>query len=83
MRDQNHNSPMRLLVVDDAPAIRASISTQLTEFGFVVRTADDGFTALAEIRTEIPNILLSDLNMPGMSGFDLLSVVRRRIPQFR
>jgi CheY-like chemotaxis protein len=69
--------------VDDAPAIRASISTLLTEFGFVVRTAENGFTALAEIRTEIPNILLSDLNMPGMSGFELLSVVRRRYPSIQ
>jgi DNA-binding response OmpR family regulator len=40
----------------------------------------DGFSALREIRQEIPNILLSDLNMPGMSGFELLLVVRRRFP---
>jgi CheY-like chemotaxis protein len=46
-----------------------------------VRTAEDGFSALAEFRKEIPDILLSDLNMPRMSGFELLSVVRRRFPK--
>jgi CheY-like chemotaxis protein len=45
-----------------------------------VRTAEDGFKALAEIRKELPDILISDLNMPGMSGFEFLSVIRRRFP---
>ena len=48
--------------------------------GFQVRSAHDGLSALREIRLENPHILLSDLNMPGMSGFELLSVVRRRFP---
>jgi CheY-like chemotaxis protein len=48
-----------------------------------VRTAEDGFSALAEIRKEIPDILLSDLNMPRMSGFELLSVIRRRYPSIQ
>jgi CheY-like chemotaxis protein len=43
-------------------------------------STEDGFSALAEIRKEIPDILLSDLNMPDMSGFELLSVVHRRFP---
>jgi CheY-like chemotaxis protein len=45
-----------------------------------VRSAEDGFSALRELREEIPDILLSDLNMPGMCGFELLRVVRRRFP---
>ncbi len=51
--------------------------------GYAVRTAAEGFAALGAIREEIPDILLSDLNMPGMSGFELLSVVRRRFPSIR
>src|ERR1035437_548151 len=72
MSDGKHSFSMKLFVVDDAPAIRASISSLLTEIGYIVRTANDGFAALAEIRIDIPDILLSDLNMPGMSGFELL-----------
>ena len=70
----------RLLIVDDEPSIRTSMSLLLTEIGYRVRCAQDGFSALRELRKEIPHILLSDLNMPGMSGFELLSVVRRRFP---
>jgi len=70
----------RLLIVDDEPSIRTSMSFVLTEIGYGVRTAEGGFAALHELRQEVPDILISDLNMPGMSGFELLSVVRRRFP---
>ncbi len=69
-----------LLIVDDEAGIRTLLSAILSESGYSVRIAKDGFSALAEIRDEIPDILLSDLSMPGMSGFELLSVVRRRFP---
>jgi CheY-like chemotaxis protein len=74
------NTKVKLLVVDDEPSIRMSLSQIFIAAGYSARSAVDGFSALAEIRQEIPNILLSDLNMPGMSGFELLSVVRRRFP---
>jgi hypothetical protein len=45
-----------------------------------VRSAGNGFSALSEIRNAVPDVLISDLNMPGMSGFEFLSVVRRRFP---
>jgi CheY-like chemotaxis protein len=70
----------RLLIVDDEPCIRMSMLHALTGIGYGVRCAEDGFSALRELRKEIPDILLSDLNMPGMAGFELLSVVRRRFP---
>jgi CheY-like chemotaxis protein len=63
--------------------IRACLSEIFIESGYAVRIASDGFSALAEIREEIPDLILSDLNMPGMSGFELLSVVRRRFPSIR
>ncbi len=72
-----------ILLVEDEPSIRSSMSLVLAEFGYVVRCAEDGFSALREIRREMPDILLSDLNMPGMSGFELLSVVRQRFPLLR
>lgn len=73
----------KLLVVDDEMPIRMSLSAILTELGYGVRTAHDGFSALIEIRRETPDLILSDLNMPGMSGFELLAVVRRRFPMIQ
>ena len=70
----------RMLIVEDEPVTRTLLSQIFERQGHPVRAAEDGFSALEEIRNEVPDILLSDLNMPGMSGFELLSVVRRRIP---
>jgi CheY-like chemotaxis protein len=69
-----------VLVVDDDAPIRISLSIVLSAVGYRVRSAMDGFSALTEMRQELPDVLLSDLNMPRMSGFELLSVVRRRFP---
>ncbi len=71
----------KLLIVDDEPATRTLLTQIFSSMGHPVNTAEDGFSALEQIRTDVPDILLSDLNMPGMSGFELLSVVRRRIPE--
>jgi CheY-like chemotaxis protein len=48
--------------------------------GFAVRAAEDGFSALVTLRQTPPDIIISDLRMPNMSGFEFLSVVRRRFP---
>jgi CheY-like chemotaxis protein len=74
------NRKAKVLVVDDEPLIRTTMSLVLGEMGYHVRSAEDGFCALREIHQEMPDILLSDLDMPGMSGFELLSVVGRRFP---
>jgi len=73
-------SMIEILIVDDDPALRQLLTLVLLKSGYAVRSAQDGFSALAAIRTAVPDILLSDLHMPGMSGFELLSVVRRRFP---
>jgi len=75
--------PATLLIADDEPFVRQALTQMLTEIGHCVRSAEDGFAALREIRDEVPEVLLSDLNMPGMSGFELLSVVRHRFPAIR
>jgi CheY-like chemotaxis protein len=77
------HAEVRFFIVDDEPSIRMSLSHVLSEIGYRVRTAEDGFSALAELRKEIPDILLSDLNMPGMSGFELLLEIRRHFPSIQ
>lgn len=74
-------SKPRILVVDDDAAVRNLFSALLLNSGYLVDTADDGFSALLSMKCVLPNLVLSDLNMPHMSGFELLSVVRRRYPQ--
>jgi CheY-like chemotaxis protein len=70
-----------VLVADDNPLLVSVLAEIFRESGYAVRTAPDGFVALAMIRDRIPDILISDLNMPRMSGFELLSIVRRRFPR--
>ena len=72
-----------LLVVDDESLVRTCLSEILSGAGYAVQIASDGFSALAAIREDIPDLILSDLNMPGMSGFEFLSIVRRRFPSIR
>jgi CheY-like chemotaxis protein len=74
------NLKAKMLIVDDEPTTRSLLCQVFRGLGHNVRSAEDGFSALEQIRTEVPDVLLSDLNMPGMSGFELLSVIRRRFP---
>ena len=70
----------RVLVVDDEEAVRDVFTKMLQEEGYEVTTAENGFDALLKLKHLSPEVLISDLNMPKMSGFELLSVVRRRFP---
>jgi CheY-like chemotaxis protein len=70
----------RVLLVDDDPVLLQTTAAIVRSFGFSVRTAEDGFVALKILREVLPDIIISDLRMPNMSGFELLSIVRRRFP---
>ena len=71
----------RILVVDDEESIRLVFAQLLQRRGYEVATAENGFDALLQLKQFLPDVIISDLNMPKMSGFELLSVVRRRFPQ--
>ena len=71
----------RILVVEDDSTVRQTISKLLCDEGYDVSIAVDGFDALLQLQHRVPDLILSDLNMPQMSGFELLSVVRRRFPE--
>jgi len=72
-----------VLVVDDKECIRVSMANLFEEFGYSVREAVDGHSALHQIRELNPDVLLSDLQMPGMSGRELLNNVRRLFPAIK
>ena len=69
-----------VLLVDDDPSIRDLLSMQLEEAGFEARQAEDGIDGLVKLRDELPKVIISDLQMPRMSGIEFISVVRRRFP---
>jgi len=77
----NNTSKHQILVVDDESKIRESMATLLNAAGYDVSTAENGFDALLQLRRLTPDLIISDLNMPQMSGFEFLSVVRRRFPE--
>lgn len=70
----------RILVVDDDERILSVSQKVLSRAGYEVRIAADGFQALALMRKALPDVIISDLKMPNMSGFEFLSIVRRRFP---
>jgi CheY-like chemotaxis protein len=68
----------RVLLVDDDPLIRKFISRYLVAAGYVVRVAFDGLDGIGKLRTGPIDIIISDLTMPRMTGFEFLDVVRKR-----
>src|SRR6185312_410711 len=71
----------RVLVVDDDESIRELFTLLLRKEGYEVTAAENGFDGLLKLKLLVPDVIISDLNMPEMSGFEFLSVVRRRFPQ--
>ncbi len=65
-----------VLVVDDEPNILLSLEFLMQQAGFSVATAPDAEQALELIRQQCPDLLLLDISLPGMSGFDLLERLR-------
>lgn len=68
--------PLSVLVVDDQDDNRELFATVLRDAGIVVTTAGDGFEALEIVARERPDVILLDLAMPGMDGFDTLARLR-------
>jgi len=68
----------RILVVDDEPDITALVAYHLAKAGFRVSTASTGPEALKAAREERPDIVILDLMLPGVSGYDVLAELRRR-----
>ena len=71
----------RILLVDDEPGIRLVLRAVLEQEGYVVDVAEDGFHALRSMQQSKPDLVITDLRMPNMNGFELLSVLRTRFPE--
>ncbi|MBZ5555004.1 MAG: response regulator [Acidobacteriia bacterium] len=73
-------SPFRLLIADDSASFRDAVSTILTSEGYEVVTAENGSEALKLLVEPLPDVIISDLHMPRMSGYELLAAVRQKFP---
>ena len=70
--------PKRILVIDDEAKFCSIVSTFLTERGYEVATASSGSEALVHVERFRPDVILMDVVMPGLSGLELLKLVRDR-----
>lgn len=67
----------RILAVDDEPNIVRLIQVNLERHGYQVETANNGVQALEKIRANRPDLIVSDVMMPEMDGFELLTTIRK------
>ena len=65
-----------VLLVDDHPELRELMAEILTKRGFQVSTASDGNDALTQFALDRPDLVITDLSMPGMDGYQLCRLIR-------
>jgi two-component system KDP operon response regulator KdpE len=71
-----------ILIVDDDPAIRDSLSKELRAAGYATTTATDGAEGMSAFQSQVPDLVLTDLAMPRSDGFELIASIRAtsRVP---
>jgi two-component system KDP operon response regulator KdpE len=70
------SNPLRVLVIDDEPAIRRFLRTSLTAQGYSLLEAEDGEKGLAMLQRNAVDVLVLDLGLPGIGGLDVLRKLR-------
>ena len=66
----------RILAIDDSASMRMLLKASLGAQGFDIETAEDGVEGLAQARANPPELIITDINMPRMDGFELIEAVR-------
>lgn len=68
----------RVVVVDDEPTVGVAVRDLLSAEGYDVETPGDAQSALSELLRAAPDLVILDINMPGMSGWEFCSLLRRQ-----
>lgn len=71
-----------ILTVDDSASMRMLLKASLTAQGYQIESANDGRHGLERMQEVVPDLLITDINMPEMDGFELIEAVRA-LPQFK
>lgn len=77
----DQNTTRKVLLIDDDDSLRRVTEYALQSAGFQVVTAADGKEGLARFRKESPEVVITDIQMPGLSGYDVLQQVKAENPE--
>jgi DNA-binding NtrC family response regulator len=78
MADKSH-----ILVVDDEDSLRSVLSNELSGAGYEVATAVDGNEAMAAVQNKKVDLVLLDIKMPGIDGFEVLKFIKKGFPAIK
>ena len=70
---------LRIMVADDSLTVRRSLRRMLERYDFEVKTAKDGLDAWQQINIQVPDLVLVDLEMPNIDGYELMKKIRQEI----
>lgn len=73
----NHLQSPSILVVDDSPDILFLVEAILQGAGYHIRCAENGYAALEQVKQSSPDLIIVDIMMPGLSGYDVINRVRQ------
>ena len=74
---------IRILVVDDEEALRTVLSNELINAGYEVSTASDGDEAISSVQNKKYDLVLLDIKMPKVDGFEVLRFIKKTIPTLK
>ena len=78
VKDEKTGETYKILAVDDEPQVVLVIKRVLEQEGYVVTTSNDGYAALDTFDTSPPDLVILDINMPGINGYKVLEKIREQ-----
>lgn len=83
MSEQPQSDPLKVLVIDDDELVRQTISAILQRRGFQVVLAEDGDAGLEKYQSAAPDVVITDILMPGKEGIETIVELRRLSPSLK
>ncbi len=74
--ETKNNGQKTILIVDDEPEIRNLLRQEISEFGYIIKEVEDGKQAVESVRTHQPDLVILDVMMPEINGFDVAAILK-------